>query len=116
MTAKLRLAGRTHDLFPILGFLPAMASLPMPLNAWVVAFILAGAVVAAVHHAEVIPHRVAEPFGTLLLALAVTVLEVGLLLTLLPVQPQTTLTLPPDTVFSAEPVILSLSLGLYPLS
>src|SRR3546814_14674446 len=60
MTAKLRLAGRTHDLFPILGFLAAMASLAMPLNAWVVAFILAGAVVAAVPHAEVIAPRSEE--------------------------------------------------------
>jgi Ca2+:H+ antiporter len=43
----------------------------------VVGAILAGAVLAAVHHAEVIAERVGEPFGALILALAVTVIEVG---------------------------------------
>ena len=38
---------------------------------------LAGAVLAAVHHAEVVAHRVGEPFGSLVLAVAVTVIEVG---------------------------------------
>src|SRR3546814_586740 len=76
---QFRLTARANDIFPILGFVAAMASLAMPLNSWAVAFILAGAVVAAVHHAEVIAHRVGEPFGTLILALAVTVIEVGLI-------------------------------------
>ena len=40
-------------------------------------------VLAAVHHAELIAHKVGEPFGTFLLALAVTVIEVGLILTLM---------------------------------
>ena len=44
---------------------------------------LAAAVVAAVHHAEVVAHRVGEPFGTLILALAVTVIEVALIVTLM---------------------------------
>src|SRR3712207_2176474 len=39
---------------------------------------LMGAVIAAVHHAEVIAHRVGEPFGTLVLAIAVTIIEVSL--------------------------------------
>ena len=38
---------------------------------------LIGSVLAAVHHAEVVAHRVGEPFGTLILALAVTVIEVA---------------------------------------
>ncbi|MGH3800340.1 MAG: ionic transporter y4hA, partial [Pseudonocardiaceae bacterium] len=41
-----------------------------------VAAVLAGAVLAAVHHAEVVAHRVGEPFGSLVLAVAVTVIEV----------------------------------------
>src|SRR3546814_2976457 len=89
-----------------------MASLAMPLTAWVVAFILAGAVVAAVHHAEVIAHRVGEPFGTLILALAVTVIEVGLILTLMQAEPEKALTLARDTVFAAVMVILNLLMGL----
>jgi Ca2+:H+ antiporter len=40
---------------------------------------LVAAVLAAVHHAEVIAHRVGEPLGTLVLALAVTVIEAALL-------------------------------------
>ena len=112
MTSKLRLADRTNDIFPILGFVAAMASLAMPLNAWLVAIILAGAVVAAVHHAEVIAHRVGEPFGTLILALAVTVIEVGLILTLMQAEPEKALTLARDTVFAAVMVILNLLMGL----
>src|SRR3546814_3468401 len=112
MTAKLRLSARANDIFPCLGFLAAMASLAMPLNAWLVGFIRAGAVVAAFHHAEVIAHRVGEPFGTLILALAVTVIEVGLILTLMQAEPEKALTLARDTVFAAVMVILNLLMGL----
>lgn len=49
----------------------------------VVAVGLVAAVVVAVHHAEVVAHRVGEPFGTLILAVAVTVIEVGLIVTLM---------------------------------
>ena len=48
-----------------------------------VALVLAGAVLAAVHHAEVVAHRVGEPFGSLVLAVAVTVIEVALIVTLM---------------------------------
>ena len=43
-----------------------------------VALALAGAVLAAVNHAEVVAHRVGEPLGSLVLAVAVTIIEVGL--------------------------------------
>src|ERR1700743_1226535 len=46
--------------------------------------ILFGTVFAAVHHAEVIAERIGEPYGTLLLALAVTIIEVALFPTLRP--------------------------------
>jgi len=49
----------------------------------VVGVLLAGAVLAAVDHAEVVAHRVGEPFGSLILAIAVTVIEVGLIVTLM---------------------------------
>ena len=48
-----------------------------------VAIFLAGAVLSAVHHAEVVASHVGEPFGSLILALAVTVIEVGLIVTLM---------------------------------
>ena len=67
-----------------------------------VAVVLIGAVLAAVHHAEVIAHRVGEPFGSLVLAVAVTVIEVGLILMLmLNAHGKDTSTLARDTVFAA---------------
>jgi len=51
--------------------------------ALVLAAALLGNVVAAVHHAEVVALRMGEPFGTLVLALAVTVIEVGLIISMM---------------------------------
>ena len=48
-----------------------------------VALALGASVLAAVHHAEVVAHRVGEPFGSLVLAVAVTVIEVALIVTLM---------------------------------
>jgi Ca2+:H+ antiporter len=70
--------------------------------------ILAGAVLAAVHHAEVVAHRVGEPFGSLVLAVAVTVIEVGLIVTLMVSgEPSETSTLARDTVFAAVMITLN---------
>ncbi|GGS21673.1 ionic transporter y4hA [Actinokineospora fastidiosa] len=62
---------------------------------------LGAAVVAAVHHAEVVAHRVGEPFGTLILAIAVTVIEVALIVTLMTSGGDKAATLARDTVFAA---------------
>jgi Ca2+:H+ antiporter len=62
---------------------------------------LAGAVLAAVHHAEVIAHRVGEPYGSIVLAVAVTVIEVGLIVTLMISGGTEAETLARDTVFAA---------------
>src|ERR1044072_4776628 len=48
-----------------------------------VAALLAGAVLASVHHAEVVAHRVGEPLGSLVLAVAVAAIEGGLTLALM---------------------------------
>jgi Ca2+:H+ antiporter len=53
------------------------------LFAAVLLVILFGTVFAAVHHAEVIAHEIGEPFGTLLLTLSVTVIEVALIETIM---------------------------------
>jgi Ca2+:H+ antiporter len=66
-----------------------------------VAFALAGAVLTAVNHAEVVAHRVGEPFGSLVLAVAVTVIEVGLIVTLMVGGGPGTSSLARDTVFAA---------------
>jgi Ca2+:H+ antiporter len=89
---------------------PVLAVLALPLmwgrdsNAALVALataLLAGAVLAAVHHAEVVAHRVGEPYGSLVLAVAVTIIEVGLIVTLMVAGGPATATLARDTVFAA---------------
>ena len=67
----------------------------------VVSAFLGGAVLAAVHHAEVIAHRVGEPYGSLVLAVAVTVIEVALIVTLVTTGSKGSESLARDTVFAA---------------
>jgi Ca2+:H+ antiporter len=74
---------------------------PPPAVVVIVGLFLAGAVLAAVHHAEVVAHRVGEPFGSLVLAVAVTVIEVALIVTLMVSGGDDTSTLARDTVFAA---------------
>jgi Ca2+:H+ antiporter len=75
--------------------------------------VLIATVLAAVHHAELIAHKMGEPFGTFLLALAVTVIEVGLILTLMLQGKAGAETLARDTVFSAVMIILNGLLGAF---
>ncbi|WP_206060785.1 calcium:proton antiporter [Nonomuraea basaltis] len=78
----------------------------------VVALLLAGAVLAAVHHAEVIAHRVGEPFGSLVLAVAVTVIEVALIVSIMISGGEQTGTLARDTVFAAVMITCNGIVGL----
>jgi Ca2+:H+ antiporter len=68
---------------------------------------LVGAVVASVHHAEVIAHRVGEPLGTLVLAVAVTVIEASLILSMMIVGGSEQAHLPRDTIYAALMIILN---------
>ena len=77
-----------------------------------VALPLIGAVLAAVHHAEVVALRVGEPFGSLVLAVAVTVIEVALIVTLMLSGGDDTSTLARDTVFAAVMICLNGIVGL----
>src|SRR5687768_17480602 len=72
-----------------------------------VAVVLAATVLAAVHHAEVVAHRVGEPFGSLVLAVAVTVIEVALIVTLMISGGPETASLARDTVFAAVMITLN---------
>ena len=74
--------------------------------------LLGGSVVAAVHHAEVVAHRIGEPFGSLLLAVAVTVIEVGLIVMLMVAGKGDVSALARDTVFSAVMICLNGIVGL----
>lgn len=65
------------------------------------AVVLVGTVLTAVHHAEVVAHRVGEPFGTLILAVAVTVIEAALIVSLMASGGDDTASLARDTVFAA---------------
>ena len=105
-------------------------SIAMPIIAWLVlglsqlklniglvepilmATVLIGAVLAAVHHAETIAHKLGEPFGTLLLASAITIIEVGLILSLMLTGGPETAALARDTVFAAVMIILTGIVGL----
>ena len=73
---------------------------------------LIGAVLAAVHHAEVVAHRVGEPFGSLVLAVAVTIIEVGLIVTLMVSGGENVASLARDTVFAAVMISLNGIVGL----
>ncbi|PST82418.1 ionic transporter y4hA [Pedobacter yulinensis] len=73
---------------------------------------LIGAVLAAVHHAEVVAHWVGEPFGTLLLALAITIIEVALIVSIMVSGGPETTALARDTVFAAVMIILTGIVGL----
>jgi Ca2+:H+ antiporter len=77
-----------------------------------VAVLLAASVLAAVHHAEVVAHRVGEPYGSIVLAVAVTVIEVALILTLMASGGDKAATLARDTVFAAVMITLNGILGL----
>jgi Ca2+:H+ antiporter len=100
---------------PFLALALLGAGLAMPANTALLvacAPLLMAAVIAAVHHAEVIAHKVGEPFGTLILALAVTVIEAALILSTMIAGGAATATLPRDTIFAAVMIICHGVLGL----
>ena len=69
---------------PLLGLAAILLGKPAGVTLVIVlGLILAGAVMAAVYHAEVLAHYLGEPFGTLLLALAVTVIETSLIVSIM---------------------------------
>ena len=76
------------------------------------AVVLFGAVFAAVYHAEVIAHRIGEPFGTLLLAVAVTVIESALIVSVMIAAPAENAGLARDTVFAAVMIVCNGIVGL----
>ena len=91
------------------------AALALPMNGGIAAacaVALIGAVIAAVHHAEVVAHRVGEPFGTLVLAIAITVIEVALIVSMMLAGGEGKAELPRDTIFSAVMIICTGVVGI----
>jgi Ca2+:H+ antiporter len=91
-----------------LTFTPSPAGLAF---ATVLLAILFGTVFAAVHHAEVIAERIGEPYGTLLLTLSVTVIEVALIATIM-LGEKPVPTLARDTVFAVVMIVCNGLVGL----
>lgn len=92
---------------PVAAWLLLALSFTTALPIALLAVALIAAVLAAVHHAELVAHRVGEPFGTFLLALAVTVIELGLIVTLMAAADEGAASLARDTVFAAVMLILN---------
>jgi Ca2+:H+ antiporter len=100
---------------PALGLVVLALTWDRPgLPGWVlvlVGVLLAGSVISAVMHAETLAHRVGEPYGSLLLAVAVTVIEVGLIVTLMLGGSDGSQTIARDTVFAAVMICTTLITG-----
>ncbi len=100
---------------PLIGLLAVIVALAdMGSFATVAAIILLfGCVLSAVHQAEVVAHRIGEPFGTLVLAVAVTVIEVSLIVSImLSDSGDASSSLARDTVFAAIMIILNFIVGI----
>ena len=78
----------------------------------VLAATLIASVLTAVHHAEVVAHRTGEPYGTLILAIAVTVIEVALIVSMMLSGGDGKALLARDTVFAAIMIVCNGVVGL----
>jgi Ca2+:H+ antiporter len=102
-------------LVPLLAWVTLTAAWGRPLGAallLLVAAALIATVLVAVHHAEVVAHRVGEPLGTLILAVAVTVIEVALIVSMMLSGGEDVGTLARDTVYAAVMIVCNGVIGL----
>lgn len=109
------MSDRIFIALPLLAAVVLAAGLALPMGGVllvvsVIALMLA--VSAAVHHAEVIAHKVGEPFGTLILALAVTVIEAALIISMMIVGGEKNAAVPRDAIYAAVMVISTGVVGL----
>ncbi|WP_212002038.1 calcium:proton antiporter [Chitinophaga sp. HK235] len=95
-----------------LAILELTGSANSPVLSLLKAVSLISIVLSAVHHAEVVAHKVGEPYGTLILALAITVIEVSLIVSLMLSEGAQGSTLARDTVFAAIMILLTGIIGL----
>lgn len=102
-------------LLPVFAVVLLIAGVLIPVGtvlAFLCAAALMGAVIAAVHHAEVVAHRLGEPFGTLVLTASITIIEVALIVTLMLGGGPEKAALPRDTMFSAIMITCNAMVGL----
>ena len=103
------------DFLPLLTAALLPAAYALGAQGWVIpvaVVALVVAVMASVHHAEVLAHRLGEPLGTLVLALAVTIIETALILSLMLAGGPQTAALPRDTIYSAVMIISNGVIGI----
>jgi Ca2+:H+ antiporter len=102
-------------LIPVLSLALLVAALVAGVGAWLAVLCsaaLVAAVIVAVHHAEVVAHRVGEPLGTLVLALAVTAIETALILSMMIAGGDDMAVLPRDAIYAAVMIICSGVVGI----
>jgi Ca2+:H+ antiporter len=104
-----------HPILPFVAIVTLGLGRVFP-TGWAIALVCGAvlllSVFAAVHHAEVVAHRVGEPYGTLVLALAITVIEVALIVSLMLAGGPAVASLPRDTLFATVMIICSGVVGL----
>jgi Ca2+:H+ antiporter len=102
------IARRLSSALPVVGLVLVAATwgrtIP-PIAAIVLASIHVAMVLVSVGHAEHIAHRIGEPFGTLVLAISVTVIEVALIISLIASEGEAAASLARDTVFAAIMIV-----------
>ena len=72
---------------------------------------LIGAVISAVHHAEVIAHRTGEPYGTLVLAISVTIIEASLIIAMMLAGHEGSQFIARDAVFATVMIVMNGIIG-----
>jgi Ca2+:H+ antiporter len=73
---------------------------------------LIGAVLSAVHHAEVIAHKTGEPYGTLVLSISVTIIEVSLIISMMLTGHEGSQFIARDAVFATVMIVINGVIGL----
>ena len=84
-------------------------------HTWLIALMAAaliGGVLSAVHHAEVIAHKTGEPYGSLVLAISVTIIEVSLIISMMLSGHDGSEFIARDAVFATVMIVINGVIGL----
>jgi Ca2+:H+ antiporter len=83
-------------------------------TSWIILFfaILIGGVLSAVHHAEVLAHKTGEPYGALVLAISVTIIEVSLIISMMLTGHEGSEYIARDAVFATVMIVINGVIGL----
>ncbi len=110
-----RIASHWTWLVPVLALALFLVALGLGESSWLAALCgiaLISSVLVAVHHAEVVAHRIGEPLGTLVLALAVTAIEAALILSMMVAGGEDMAVLPRDSIYAAVMIICTGVVGI----